>query len=802
MLTLSYKHFVDYIRDHKLKHKNENKPMLIYKLILKSLVSKNDKVRNLSEVTKIAAIFQSKDSKVPEYNSLLCDKIEKLETLDHFNALKDPATYPLFLPTEALGMEEKKTYKKYSEQRFLTKLQLHWSKKIHAFWLSRWQLPTDRHDLIARVFKLKSDVLIHDLKENKIMGNVVYLQSTFEFQKRSLPHIHILVKVSKDDFRLTSDQVNNCVKAEFPDKEKNPHLFEIYTHKSNDDKIAADVVEIVDSKDEVKLHIDSGVRLAIHLINEDCKFNDEINIGNNNCFQAKKNYKFTLVAYCNLNKNDINARKYLYNETPEYYWFDLKTREWKLRHRQRHTIEKIFTVSTMNVELFSLRQLLLHVPGAKCEGDLKIVNGFQWLSFRNAAKARGLFDTEDNYNELFQEACEKRCLSCFHYGTFIKFKNYIIEDYLIKYNDNEERSKAQAIFDIRNILQFNNFNGYTDLSKVNFGIIEIDYVEDKNVLKKLDKKNLKSANDEQRNFTNRILKIFVSNFSDKRCFFLEGPAETGRTFVYTTIYFLLRAKDKIVLNCVSTSIAATLFRNRQTQLKKVCKNDLSIGGKVIICGGDFRQTLPILPNSTRHRSVLFSIKYRFHWNVHFETVKLTKKMRVKENEIDFARWILNIDDNAFQNMKMAKAKNESILEKSNNAIFAPTNVIVESINNKVLNTQQDDEKKIFLVDSIRKNSDTNENYYNVPIENLNQLTTRGLPLHVLNLKVNAVTIVLRNLKIKEGLCNGTKLRIIKISKKILTCIHLPELNKDKTVLILRIVLYSSEKEYLFTLARK
>uniref|UniRef100_A0A0N5BQI5 Helitron_like_N domain-containing protein n=1 Tax=Strongyloides papillosus TaxID=174720 RepID=A0A0N5BQI5_STREA len=91
------------------------------------------------------------------------------------------------------------------------------------------QLPNDRHDLIARVFKHKSDALIHDLKENKIMGNVVYLQSTIEFQKRSLPHIHILVKVSKEDFRLTSDQVDEYVKAEFPDKEKNPCLFEIVT---------------------------------------------------------------------------------------------------------------------------------------------------------------------------------------------------------------------------------------------------------------------------------------------------------------------------------------------------------------------------------------------------------------------------------------------------------------------------------------------------------------------------------------------------------------------------------------------
>uniref|UniRef100_A0A0K0FGK5 Helitron_like_N domain-containing protein n=1 Tax=Strongyloides venezuelensis TaxID=75913 RepID=A0A0K0FGK5_STRVS len=401
------------------------------------------------------------------------------------------------------------------------------------------QSSNDRHDLIARVFKHKSDALIHDLKENKIMGNVVYLQSTIEFQKRSLPHIHILVKVSKNDFRLTSDQVYECAKAEFLDKEKKPRLFEIvtktmvhsrcdisktkvpcwneeknictkklleqyhkvtfitskgkviikksfdslldiidrfdnkvnnnfcatynlylslkynshinvkicesvlsskylfkYTHKSNGDNIAADVIETVESKDEVKLHIDGRyvgpseavwrimkypilykdwtvVRLAVHLINEECTVADEINNGNNNCFKAEKDYKSILVAYYNLNKNDINSRKYLFNEILEHYWFDLKTREWKLRHRQRHTIGRIFTVSPMNVELFLLQQLLLHVPGAKFEGDLKIVNGFQWLSFRDAAIARGLLDTEDNYNELFQEACENRCLTCF-----------------------------------------------------------------------------------------------------------------------------------------------------------------------------------------------------------------------------------------------------------------------------------------------------------------------------------------------------------------------------------------------------
>uniref|UniRef100_A0A0N5C1A5 UDENN domain-containing protein n=1 Tax=Strongyloides papillosus TaxID=174720 RepID=A0A0N5C1A5_STREA len=99
MLALSYKHFGDYIREQELKHKNENKAMPIFKLVLKPPANKNDRVRNLPEVTEIAAIFQSEDGEVPDYNVLLCNKTGKLETLSHYSPLKDPATYPLFFPT-------------------------------------------------------------------------------------------------------------------------------------------------------------------------------------------------------------------------------------------------------------------------------------------------------------------------------------------------------------------------------------------------------------------------------------------------------------------------------------------------------------------------------------------------------------------------------------------------------------------------------------------------------------------------------------------------------------------------------
>uniref|UniRef100_A0A0N5BQ27 Uncharacterized protein n=1 Tax=Strongyloides papillosus TaxID=174720 RepID=A0A0N5BQ27_STREA len=97
MLALSYKHFGDYICEQELKHKNENKAVPIYKLVLKPPANKNDRVRNLPEVTEIAAIFQSEDGEVPDYNVLLCNKTGKLGTLSHYSPLKDSATYLLHI---------------------------------------------------------------------------------------------------------------------------------------------------------------------------------------------------------------------------------------------------------------------------------------------------------------------------------------------------------------------------------------------------------------------------------------------------------------------------------------------------------------------------------------------------------------------------------------------------------------------------------------------------------------------------------------------------------------------------------
>jgi hypothetical protein len=55
------------------------------------------------------------------------------------------------------------------------------------------QIPNDRPDIVARVFRLKLKSLLDDLTKKSVLGKVVAHMHVIEFQKRGLPHAHILV---------------------------------------------------------------------------------------------------------------------------------------------------------------------------------------------------------------------------------------------------------------------------------------------------------------------------------------------------------------------------------------------------------------------------------------------------------------------------------------------------------------------------------------------------------------------------------------------------------------------------------
>ncbi|PKK65715.1 hypothetical protein RhiirC2_643291, partial [Rhizophagus irregularis] len=87
------------------------------------------------------------------------------------------------------------------------------------------QQASDRPDLVTRVFKLKLKSITHDLFIKGVLGKVIAHVHVIEFQKRGLPHAHILMILAPEDKPRISDDFDELVCAEIPDKQQQLLLY-------------------------------------------------------------------------------------------------------------------------------------------------------------------------------------------------------------------------------------------------------------------------------------------------------------------------------------------------------------------------------------------------------------------------------------------------------------------------------------------------------------------------------------------------------------------------------------------------
>lgn len=83
------------------------------------------------------------------------------------------------------------------------------------------QTASDRPDFVARVFNLKEDHLLHLIKDKEIFRKVFAYIYVIEFQKRGIPHLHLIVIldfVCKSD---TAEKVDKIIRAQIPTDDNN-----------------------------------------------------------------------------------------------------------------------------------------------------------------------------------------------------------------------------------------------------------------------------------------------------------------------------------------------------------------------------------------------------------------------------------------------------------------------------------------------------------------------------------------------------------------------------------------------------
>jgi len=120
-------------------------------------------------------------------------------------------------------------------------------------------------------------------------------------------------------------------------------------------------------------------------------------------------------------------------------------------------------------------------------------------------------------------------------------------------------------------------------------------------------------------------------------------------------------------------------------------------------------------------------------------------------------------------------------------ILCPRNDQVHDIN-KAIFQQFNPNAEVYMLRSVDSVSEEDGMHHAYPAEFLQQLNASRLPPALLCLKVGSPVILLRNLDPGEGLCNGTRMVVLNVRRKVLQyrIISKDRRFKDKVMLIPRI----------------
>ena len=95
---------------------------------------------------------------------------------------------------------------------------------------------------------------------------------------------------------------------------------------------------------------------------------------------------------------------------------------------------------------------------------------------------------------------------------------------------------------------------------------------------------------------------------------------------------------------------------------------------------------------------------------------------------------------------------------------------MNKINKTVISLLDSYNKRVYTsVDSADHCDDNGLRGEGILPDYLNSLNPQNLPPHELHLRVNAIVMLVRNISIHEGLCNGTRLRILDLNNNLLKC---------------------------------
>jgi hypothetical protein len=265
-------------------------------------------------------------------------------------------------------------------------------------------------------------------------------------------------------------------------------------------------------------------------------------------------------------------------------------------------------------------------------------------------------------------------------------------------------------------------------------------------------------------------------------------------------------------------------------LQDVRRSNKLFGGLSIVFGGDFQQTLPVIVKASRPQIVGACLQRSAIWKA-LSMLKLKVNMRLQLGldpaEREFAQWQLDVghgkltDDNHNVTLpghfKCAENTLDCLVQTiypgigdlphppdsyfSDRMLLTARNEDVHKINKDILAKFPGEARVFHSADSIGPGGDEMESVL-YPKEFLNGINASGLPLSELTLKVGCPLMILRNLNPGQGVCNGTRGILTRMSNRVLEIRLLSGDHAGEHVFIPRITLSPSDIQLPFEFRRR
>jgi ATP-dependent DNA helicase PIF1 len=136
-------------------------------------------------------------------------------------------------------------------------------------------------------------------------------------------------------------------------------------------------------------------------------------------------------------------------------------------------------------------------------------------------------------------------------------------------------------------------------------------------------------------------------------------------------------------------------------------------------------------------------------------------------------------------------------------VLAPTLDVVQQVNDHVLSIMPGDSKEYLSCDAVCKgDGDAGIDQRWITTEFLNDIKCSGMPNHKLILKVEVSVMLLRNIDVSSGLCNGTRLIVNHLGTNIIGVVVVTGTNIGDKVFIPRMNLIPSDANVYVSFQRR